>query len=156
MKRNLLTSLFLSFSIAAFSQLYRPLPSREAELNKKYTTGFFSAPDADYFDFENDAGTNSAMSYLNVLDWLQGRVAGLSVYSIRNVRVPFLRNSSAAIFVDEMRMDPGYLNVLPIADIALIKVMKTPSALFWGAPGGAIAIYTKQGDTEEGEEETMP
>ena len=152
MKQKLLITVFLFISVAAFTQVYRPLPSREAELNKKYTSGLFSFPDADYFDLEDDAAALGAISHLNVLDWLQGRVAGLQVYNIRNIRVPYIRNSPAAIFVDEMRMDPGYLNLLPVADIAMIKVMKTPSALFWGAPGGAIAIYTKTGEAEEGEE----
>lgn len=132
------------------------MPSREAELNKKYTTGLFSIPDADYFDLENDPAATSALSYLNVLHWLQGRVAGLQVYHFRDVPVPFIRNSPAAIFVDEMRMDPGYLNLLPIADIAMIKVMKSPTALLWGATGGAIAIYTKRGEAEEEENAEQP
>lgn len=132
------------------------MPSREAELNKKYTTGLFSIPDADYFDLENDPAATSALSYLNVLHWLQGRVAGLQVYHFRDVPVPFIRNSPAAIFVDEMRMDPDYLNLLPIADIAMIKVMKSPTALLWGATGGAIAIYTKRGEAEEEENTEQP
>lgn len=158
MKRQFLTILFLFGSVAAFSQAaYRSQPSREAELNKKYTSGLFSYPDADYFDLENDANATGAISYLNVLDWLQGRVAGLQVYNIRMVKVPFIRNSPAAVYVDEMRVDPGYLNLLPVTDIAMIKVMKTPTALFWGAPGGAIAIYTKHGDEgEEADETAMP
>jgi hypothetical protein len=78
------------------------------------------------------------------------------VYNNRNVAAPFIPYSPAAVFVDEMRMGPGYLNVLPVADITMIKVMKTPSVLFRGAPGGAIAIYTKRGEAEEGEEEVLP
>ena len=156
MKQKLLTILFLSFSVAALAQVRSPLPNREEELNKKYTSGLFSTPDADYFDLENDAATSGALTYPNVLDWLQGRVAGLQVYQVQNVKIPVIRNSRAAIYVDEMRVDPGFLNLLPVADIAMIKVMKTPTALFWGAPGGTIAIYTKRGEAEEGEEEAMP
>lgn len=156
MKQIILIASFLFLGVSAFAQVFRPLPSREAELNKKYTTGLFSIPDADYFDLENDAATSGAIAYLNVLDWLQGRVAGLQIHSIRNVPVPFIRNSPAAVFVDEIRVDPGYLNLLPVADIAMIKVMKTPAALFWSAPGGAIAIYTKKGEAEEGEDEAQP
>ncbi len=156
MKQKLLTILILGLSIAASAQVRHQLPDREQELNKKYTSGLFSAPDADYFDLENDATTGSAISYINVLDWLQGRVAGLQVYTVRNLKIPVIRNSVAAVFVDEMRVDPGFLNLLPVADIAMIKVMKTPTALFWNAPGGAIAIYTKQGEAEESEEEAKP
>ena len=155
MKRQFLTILFVFAGLAAFPQATnRSQPSREEELNQKYTSGLFSFRDADYFDLENDANASSAYAYLNVLDWLQGRVAGLQVYNIRMVKVPFIRNSPAAIYVDEMRVDPGYLNLLPVTDIAMIKVMKTPTALFWGAPGGAIAIYTKHGDEGEEADET--
>lgn len=156
MKQKILTILFLSFSVAAFAQMRSPVPNREEELNKKYTSGLFSTRDADYFDLENDATTSGAIAYINVLDWLQGRVAGLQVYQVRNLKIPVIRNGVAAIYVDEMRVDPGFLNILPVADIAMIKVMKTPTALFWGAPGGAIAIYTKRGEAGEGEEEAMP
>jgi hypothetical protein len=40
--------------------------------------------------------------------------------------------------------------MLPVHDIAMIKVMKAPVFGGWGGAGGAIAIYTKDGD--EGEE----
>lgn len=75
-------------------------------------------------------------------------MAGLQVYEYRNLRIPFLRNMPAAIYVDEIRVDAGYLNALPVADIAMIKVMKTPYAGPWSGPGGAIAIYTKDGEEE--------
>ena len=90
-----------------------------------------------------------ANSYLNILDWLQGRVAGLQIRHFRTLRIPFLRNRPAAVFVDEMRVDPGFLDLLPIADIGMVKIMRTPYAPFRGAPGGAIAIYTKRGEGEE-------
>lgn len=156
MKQKIFLLFFLFAGVTAFAQVYRPLPDRKTELNKKYTTGLFSILDADYFDLENDPAAASALAYLNVLDWLQGRVAGLQIYHIRNVPVPFIRNSPAAIFVDEMRMDPGYLNMLPVSDIAMIKVMKSPTAAFWGAPGGVIAIYTKRGESEEAEKAAHP
>jgi hypothetical protein len=88
---------------------------------------------------------------LNILEWLRGRVAGLQIYYTRNgTPVPFIRNTRASIFVDEMPMDAGYLADLPVTDIAMIKIIKQP---FVGAVGngggGVIAIYTMKGDDEE-------
>jgi hypothetical protein len=154
MKNYTLTILILVLSITAFGQRsYTPVLSREEQLNKEFCSGLFSQPDGNYFDLRNDDMAISANSYFNVLDWLQGRVAGLQIYNVQNTRIPVIRNSPAAIFVDEMRVDAGFLNMLPVTDIAMIKVMKGPSLLSWGAAGGAIAIYTKDGEDEEGETE---
>ena len=138
----------LLLTVTLFAQRSAQL-TREQQLNKKYTSGLFSTPEGVYFDMEGDNASYSAVSYFNVLDWLQGRVAGLQIYNYQGNRIPFIRNNPASIFVDEMRVDAGFLNALPVADIAMIKVIKSPFFGFWGG-GGAIAIYTKDGgDPEE-------
>ena len=152
MKRSIITALILVLSTVVFAQSYRPSASREEALNKQYCSGLFSTLDGTYFDLENDDNAIGAASYLNILDWLQGRVAGLQVYNYREVRIPYLRNQPAAVFIDEMRVDAATLNMIPVNDIAMIKVIKTPFIGLWGAPGGAIAIYTKDGENEEEEE----
>lgn len=149
MKNLILAFIVFMLSLPAFAQKRTTTLSREETLNEKYCTSLFSTPGGVYFDLENDYGTESAISYLNILDWLQGRVAGLQVYSWRNLRIPFLRNQPAALFVDEMRVDANFLNVLSVHDIAMIKIIKSPFAGGWGAAGGAIAIYTKTGEEEE-------
>lgn len=150
MKKRFLTIFILLLTTATFAQQSNKAAlSREEQLNQKYTTGLFSTPDGTYFDLVDD-NTPDFNGYLNVLDWLQGRVAGLQVYTYRTIRIPFLRNQPAAIFVDEMPVDAGFLNLLPVNDIAMIKVIKTPFLGGWGGAGGAIAIYTRDGD--EGEE----
>ena len=94
----------------------------------------------------------SAQGYRNILEWLEGRVAGLQVYRARNNdRIPFIRNSRAGIFVDEMQVSADFLNLLSTSDIAMIKIIKGPFAGASNSPGGVIAIYTIQ--AEEGEEE---
>jgi hypothetical protein len=98
---------------------------------------------------ENDAAAIGAVAFTNVLDWLQGRVAGLQIYRDNDSRIPFIRNMPAAVFVNEIRVDAGFLNLLPVTDIGMIKIMRTPYAMFWNAPGGAIAIYTKRGGEDE-------
>lgn len=151
MKKLIFIMLVLVFSLPAISQKRLSQPKTKAEiLNEKYCSGLFSTLHADYFDFLSDNATTSATVYLNVLDWLQGRVAGLQVYTARNgTRIPFIRNQRAAVYVDEMWVSYDYLTMLPVTDIAMIKIIKEPFLGGWGAGSGAIAIYTIRGEDEE-------
>lgn len=151
MKKLTVILIIIAFSASSYSQdRYTPAISWQEKLNKEYCSGLFNTPDATYFDLLTE--TANASSYLNILDWLQGRVAGLQIYTLRNSsRVPYIRNNRATVYVDEMPVDPGFLNVLPVADIAMIKVIKGPFAGSMAGLGGAIAMYTIKGD--EGEEE---
>src|SRR6476469_5003074 len=136
----------LSFTL--FSQRYpgNTSASPEEKLNNEYCTGLFKTHDGTIIDLVNK--NESAKSYTNILEWLQGRVAGLQIYYTRyGTPVPFIRNTRASIFVDEMPADAGYLNNLPVADIAMIKIIKQPFAGAVGnGGGGVIAIYTLKGD----------
>lgn len=124
--------------------------SKEDKLNEEYCTGLFKTDHGTYFDMLNDDVALSARSYINVLDWLQGRVAGLQIYTGRNnTMIPFIRGSRAGIYVDEMWRDADFLNVLPVTDIAMIKIIKGPFAGGFDSPGGVVAIYTIRGDEEE-------
>jgi outer membrane receptor protein involved in Fe transport len=77
----------------------------------------------------------------------------MQVYTTRNNgRIPFIRNSRAGIYVDEILMDADFLNSLPVTDIAMIKIIKGPFAGGFNSPGGVIAIYTVGTDDEEEEE----
>jgi hypothetical protein len=152
MKKLLFISMILIISIPALSQKRVAYTKTKAEvLNEKYCTGLFTTAHADYFDLEDEQNSSSATSYLNVLDWLQGRVAGLQIYTTRyNVRIPFIRNQRASVFVDEIPVSYDYLNMLPVTDIAMIKIIKGPFPAGWSS-GGAIAVYTIRGDDEEEE-----
>jgi len=151
MKKLFFIIMILAFSISTFSQKrVSPSKSKEEILNETYCSGLFNTPDADYFDFLDDKVNASAMGYFNVLDWLQGRVGGLQIYTTRNnLRIPFIRNQRAGVYVNEMRVDYDYLNMLPVTDIAMIKIIKGPFIGGWGGAGGTIAIYTSRGETEE-------
>ena len=123
--------------------------SPKEKLNDEYCSGVFKTYDGTIIDLVNENET--AKSYLNILEGLQGRVAGLQIYYTRyGLPVPFIRNTRASIFVDEMPVDAGYVNNLPVPDIAMIKIIKQP---FVGAigngGGGVIAIYTLKGDDDE-------
>ena len=151
MKKMILSILVLVSSVAAFSQTrLAPVKTKEEQLNEEYCTGLFKTPDGTYFDMLNDNTVTSAISYFNILDWLQGRVAGLQVYTLRdNTRLPVIRNSIASVYVDEILVNPDFLNSLPVADIAMIKIIKGPHAGIFNSSGGVIAIYTIKGDDEE-------
>ncbi len=150
MKRLIFLISILIVQVSANSQkrLSQPLTNGEL-LNKTYCTGLFNTNDAQYFDLVGDYANASAVSYLNVLDWLKGRVAGLQVFiGSDNTRIPFIRNLRAVIFIDEVPVNHEYLDYFPVSDIAMIKIIKSPFAGGWYGSGGAIAIYTKSGEED--------
>ncbi len=156
MKKLFLIITVTVFTIPLFSQkrpdTYRvsQVKTKEELLNEEYCSPLFNTSNADYFDLLDDRVNSSAIAYLNVLDWLQGRVAGLQIYRANNnLRIPFIRNQRATVFVNEIRMDYDYLNMLPVTDIAMIKIIKGPFIGGWGGAGGAIAIYTIRGEGDE-------
>ena len=153
MKKLFFIIIVLAFSISAFSQKrIAQSKTKEEILNETYCSGMFNTLHADYFDFMDDGVNASAMGYQNILDWLQGRVAGLRIITTRNnLRIPMIRNQRAGVYVDEMWMGYDFLNMLPISDIAMVKIIKGPFAGGWGGAGGAIAIYTIRGEAEEEE-----
>ena len=156
MKKTVLLTFASVLCFTLFSQRYpgNTYTSPQEKLNDEYCSGSFKTYDGIIIDLVN--ANESAKSYLNILEWLQGRVAGLQIYYTRyGMPVPFVRNAKASIFVDEMPVDAGYLEDLPVTDIAMIKIIKEP---FVGAVGngggGVIAIYTLKGDgAGEGDDE---
>jgi hypothetical protein len=148
MKKILLIAAVFTTTLAAMAQTQvRNYKSPKEILNDRYASGLFKNAEGTIFDIENE----NVQSYFNILDWLQGRVAGLQVYVSRSgIRVPVIRGSVATIYVDEIRMDASFLNSLSVNDIGMIKVIKGP---FVGAigngGGGTIAIYTISADEEE-------
>ena len=149
MKKFLLIAALITIAVGAMAQKYTArVKSPKELLNDRYTSGLFKNAEGTIFDIENE----TLGAYFNILDWLEGRVAGLQVFvSGSGVRVPVIRGSVATIFVDEMRMDAPFLNALPVNDIAMIKVIKGPfaGAVGNGGGGGTIAIYTIMADEEE-------
>lgn len=127
----------------AYGQNYRGITyvDPETKLLSDYASPLFANSDGQLVLLQD----HTAAGYLNILDWLEGRVAGLRVYVNRERdRIPYIRGSQAGIFIDEMRVSPDMLNALSTWDIAFIKVFKGPFAGNIGA-NSAIAIYTKRG-----------
>jgi hypothetical protein len=151
MKKIILLAVVSIVSSGVMAQSYTGVAYRtkEDKLNDLYCSGLFKTAHGTVIDLVDDNA--SAQSYFNILDWLQGRVAGLQIYANRyGNRIPFIRGSRASVYVNEMLVDPGYLNALPVNDIAMIKVIKGPFAGSIGA-NSAVAVYTMR--SEEWEEE---
>lgn len=148
MKKILLILALFSSSLVVWAQAKRVV---EPANTVPYPTGLFRSVDGTSFDLEQEYANAGLNGQLNILNWLQGRVAGLQVYTYYGTAIPFIRNYPAAIYVDEVRTDATFLGMLPVEDIALVKVIKNASIL--STRGGAIAIYTKRGEAEEEESE---
>jgi hypothetical protein len=156
MKKIFLILVMLTCTLFINSQKYSGKKNIDPniKLNNEYCTGVFQSAHGTILNLLDD--NTSAQGYLNILDWMDGRVAGLQVYSLRNgLRIPFIRGTEADIFVDEMQTDAGYLRTLSVNDIAIIKIIKGPfvGAVGNGGGGGVIAIYTIKADEDEDEEE---
>ena len=148
MKKILILAALFTVSFATLAQTRVSRPKSEKEiLNDQYASGMFKSADGTIFDIENE----NVGAYFNILDWLEGRIAGLQLFVSRSgVRVPVIRGSVATIYVDELRMDASFLNILSVHDIAMIKIIKGPFAGAIGnGGGGVIAIYTLKGEEEE-------
>ncbi len=115
------------------------------QYDEEYSSGMFKNGDAKVFDgLDNNDIANSS----NVLLFLQGRIAGLTIQrNGEGQEVAKWRNETAEIYIDEFRVDPTEYNFIPTSEIAMIKVYRPPANLSASTGGaGAIAIYTKKGN----------
>ncbi|RMZ58412.1 hypothetical protein D1632_12380 [Chryseobacterium nematophagum] len=116
------------------------------KLNAQLSGPLFKSGNESVFDFVND--NNGAQSYTNILQWLQGRVAGLSITLEQGSYIPRFRSNPIGIYLDEMPVDASSISSIPVSDIAMVKVIKGYFAGgFAGNTNGAIAIYTRRGGT---------
>jgi hypothetical protein len=117
--------------------------SKKQLLDEQYATGLFSGGDAYTFDVSDDISAQGAMSVLN---YLQGKVAGLQITGTGPQAQMSWRGGVPTLFLNEMSSDLSLVQNLNMADVAYIKVFRPP---FFGAQGGgsggAIAVYTKKG-----------
>lgn len=113
---------------------------KKAELDKELSSGKFSGANSTIFDLVNE--NQDAQTSQNILQWLQGRAAGLTftIDSSGNY-IPSIRGSQASLFLDEMPVDASMISSLPISSIAMVKVLKND-----GLVGNAVAIYTRRGN----------
>jgi hypothetical protein len=118
------------------------------KLDERYTSALFSGEgDNIPFDVLDD---KSAWAFPSVIEYLQGKVAGLaiSVDGNNNATITW-RGGSPTVYLDEMQVDVSQVQNIPMADIAYVKVFRPPFSGGFDGANGAIAIYTKKGHDQE-------
>lgn len=104
------------------------------------------------------AGNNLFNGYMNVLDLLRGRIAGVQV--LGGVMDPTVIIRGAANFsgaveplflLDGMPVDKSLILTIPVMDVEKIDVLKGPSAAIYGSRGGGgvVSVITKRGDSDK-------
>lgn len=117
----------------------------EQKMDEEYTSGFFTGGDGYTFLTANDPIANSSMS---VLQYLQGKVAGLQISTSGPTDGSLSwRGGTPALFLNEMNSDVSMIQSISMSDVAMIKVFRPPfMGAVGGGSGGAIAVYTKKGE----------
>ena len=117
--------------------------SKKQLMDEEYASGFFRGGDDITFIMEDDISSSSSLSVLN---YLQGRVAGLDIKVGNGTPTLTWRGGTPSIFLNEIQNDIETVQNIPMSDVAMIKVFRPP---FFGASGGgaggAIAVYLKKG-----------
>jgi hypothetical protein len=121
------------------------------EVDDRYTKGAFSGQAEKIIDLVN---SDEADPYANIFDYLQMRVNGLVVnrdgndYSLmyrQQATISAMGAFPMTLFLDEVETDPTFIAAIPANQIALVKVFSNFAAATGNAPGGVLAIYTKNG-----------
>ncbi|MFN3299618.1 MAG: hypothetical protein ACK41Z_05440 [Sediminibacterium sp.] len=137
-------------------------------LEAKYATGLFKGGDAVDFNMM----LPNVRSFPTLFHFLQGKVPGLQIFFQSATSTQAMDSAVTAgrkeeesgifgtpkfswrsnqdqikFFLNQVPVSVDALLQLPMADIAYIKVFRPPFlGAGMGAPNGAIAVYTKQGD----------
>ena len=134
-------------------QLKSRQKSLKEKMDEEYTSGFFSGGDGYTFTTEDDPFARSSPS---ILAYLQGKVAGLQISTAGQGGATW-RGSATSFFLNEMNTDVSALQSINMNDVAMIKVFRPP---FFGGTGGgaggAIAIYTKKGGSDNSQVKGLP
>jgi hypothetical protein len=116
--------------------------SAAQQFDEAYVSGLFQSFDERMLSIMTDPIAQSA---INILNYLQGRVAGLQITQAGfSGGAASWRGAPVTFFLDEMRVSAQQIASIPMTDIAIVKAYPPP---FMGASGGggAVAIYTRRG-----------
>ena len=117
-------------------------------IEQRYTSGMFSSGDGYTFDL-----TKETPFQQNIFQYLQSRVAGLNITGDINNPTMSWRGAKPSLYLNEMPSDVSLLANVNVNDIALVKVFRPPfMGGFGGGAGGAIAVYTKKGGDNQGDQ----
>ncbi len=115
------------------------------ELNNKLSSPLYRSMSETVFDFVNE---NQSLSSQNILQWLQGRAAGLTINYENGIPTPYIRQAKANVYLDEMLTDASTLTGLSSDNIAMVKIIRDGAIGMSGGRSGGVLIYTKRGDTK--------
>ena len=118
--------------------------NRAENIDEKNSSGYFRGDRAYLF-----SGMDGEFSgFVNILDFLTGRVAGLNIFRNTDELTQYLvtwRNEPTSFFIDEMPVDLDAIVAFPPNELAYIKVFPPPfMGVVLGSGGGAVALYTKR------------
>lgn len=117
--------------------------SKKEIMEDEYTSGLFKGSDDITFIMDDDPTATSALSIFN---YLQGRVAGLTINLTGSQPSLSWRGGTPTLFLNEIENDAQSISNVSMSDVAMVKVFRPP---FFGATGGgsggAIAVYLKKG-----------
>ncbi|MFL9832448.1 TonB-dependent receptor [Chryseobacterium terrae] len=116
------------------------------KLNNELSSSLFRSINETVFDFVNE--NQNAQGYSNILQYLQGRVAGLQIQMQGGNYTATNRGGNMEFFLDEMRVDASQISNIPVSNIAMVKIIKGNFAGSFGGANGAVAIYTRRGGTK--------
>lgn len=125
------------------------------KLNNELSSPLFRSGNETVFDLVNE--NQNAQGSQNILQYLQGRVAGLQIQMQGGSYTATNRGGPMEFFLDEMRVDASQISNIPVSNIAMVKVIKGNFAGSFGGGNGAVAIYTRRGGTTgSGVDTTLP
>lgn len=117
-------------------------PVNRGELfNKKYSNGMFKDMNERVINLLDDPTLNNAFTVLQIV---RMKNAGISFTGGMNP-VARWRGDVMSFYIDEMRMSAADVEMIPISEIAIIKVYPPPFFGNQGGSGGAVAVYTRRG-----------
>jgi hypothetical protein len=119
--------------------------TERAKYEKKYVTNIIGSNANSTLDFLADPPLTGA---LNILEYLKSRLMSVNITGgpvDYNINFRNRRNLTGQlemnIFLDEVQVESNAAALIPVSDVALVKVFST--SLFAGVEG-ALAIYTKR------------
>lgn len=115
-------------------------------MEERYPSGMFKGGDGYQFDLANDP---ASAAYMNVLNYLQGKVAGLQISTTEGTASLSWRGGSPQLYLDEAPVDADLISTVPVTDIAYVKVFRPPFMGGFNGGNGAIAVYTRRGNDSQ-------
>ena len=112
-----------------------------AIFDKHYSSAMFKSMNERIISLLDEPTLNSGISALQVVSM---RTPGIMVTGGFYPRVTW-RGELVSFFIDEMRVSAVDVNMIPMTDVAIIKVFPPPFFGNIGGAGGAIAVYTRRG-----------